>query len=81
MIAKDLPPFVFAHKPLEERPERMSVEDVGEPVGKRRIFQSDRAIQMCGATLTIGIDAWLTADTGPGPVQRAVDPEARFVFE
>src|SRR5712692_2701498 len=73
---EDLPPWVFGSESLEEAKERLSVEDVGELVGKAGVPQLYGSEDVSSFSLTIGVDAGLASDARPGSMKRSVKPEA-----
>lgn len=78
---EDLAPGIFPNQSLEKRQERGGVEDFGELERELRSAQTDRRKQVGGLARAKGIDSWLATDARPGSMQRAVEPEAGFVFE
>src|SRR5690242_3420429 len=67
---------------LEEVEERAAVEDRRELVVEARpCFDGDGAEHVTRLSLAVRVDARLLSDGRPRPVQTAVEPEARFVFE
>jgi len=78
---EDLLTSVLGNKALEEREERLAIEYISKPVGEAGSPKFNASIQMSGLALAEGIYARLRADASPGLVERAVEPEAGFVFE
>lgn len=78
---EDLATSVFRNEALQERPEGVPVEDVGEPVGEAGVVEGNCSEQMCGLAPPEGIDAGLAANSRPCSVKRAVKPKAGFVLE
>lgn len=78
---EDLARSEACHQLLKELPKRVAVEHFRETVGKRAVFERNGGEDMRGLALTESVDAWLRAYAGPRLVERAVEPEARFVFE
>ena len=78
---EDLAALVLRDQVFEKCPEGFAVEDVRESVGELRIFEADGRVQMSSLPHAIGVDSGLASDTRPRLMQRAVEPEARFVFE
>ena len=70
------------NEPFEELEERALVEDRRELILEARpALDRDRAEDVGGLAQAVRVDAWLSADRRPGPVQAAVEPEAGFVLE
>jgi hypothetical protein len=78
---EDLLTVVLCNQPFEERPERLSVEDIGKPKRKAGFVKRDGAKQMCCFSLSVRVNAWLTSNPCPRLVQRTVEPETGLVFE
>jgi hypothetical protein len=78
---EDLAASVLGCQSLQERPESLSIEDIGKPIGEARLDEANRGKQVGSLPLTICVDPWLTAEARPRSVQRAVEPEAGLVLE
>lgn len=71
-----------ADEPLEELEEGPLIEDRRELVTEAwPALDRDRAKHVRGLPQTVGLDARLSANRRPGPVQAAIEPEAGFVLE
>ena len=66
---------------LKELPERAAVENVGKAIGELGVVETNRREHVRGLALAEGVHARLTTYAGPCLVERAVEPEARFIFE
>src|SRR6266508_4292403 len=67
---------------LEELEERIAIKHGGELVVEARSrFDRDCTEDMRGLAHAKGVNVWLNSDAGPGAMQAAIEPEARFVAE
>ena len=67
------------HQLAQEREEGPAVEHIGEPVVELRVLDGERAEDVGRLPQPVGVDAGLFADARPGLMERAIEPEARFV--
>lgn len=78
---EQLSPAVAAKEKLEERPERDPVEDWRELIGEARVGEGDGTIDVGRFSQAVRIYPRLHANAAPGLMERAIEPEARLVFE
>ena len=78
---EDLAGGVAADEKLEEVQVGLGVEDRCELVCETGLVDAHGTIKVGGLAHPKGIDTRLLAYRGPGAVERAIEPEAGFVFE
>lgn len=78
---EDFPGRVLPDELLKKLVKGVPVEDFGESVGEVRVFEGYRPEDVCSLPLPEGVDPWLYTDPRPRLMERAVEPEAGFVFK
>jgi hypothetical protein len=76
-----LPGRMLSDEVLQESEERPPVEDIGELIRKPRLIETDRTEDVRGLARSERVYPWLVSDSGPGSVERSVEPEADLVAE
>lgn len=79
---EELRSCVLRDELLQINEESFPVEDVGEAVREiGLLFEGQRPVHVCGLAKPERVDARLNANARPCLVERAVEPEAGFIFE
>lgn len=78
---KEFPGRVASNQLHQELVKGVSAEHGRESVSEPCIVEANGAEDVCGLPLAEGVDAGLLPYARPRLVKRAVEPEARFVFE
>ena len=78
---EDFPGGVAADEEFEEVQVSLGVEDRCELVGETGLVDAHGTVNVGRLAQPKGIDTRLLAYPGPGAVERAIEPEAGFVFE
>ena len=78
---KDLPLWVALREELQERQERLAIEDVREGVREACVRDSYCAVDVRGLAFAARRDAGLGSSARPGPMEGGIELEACLVLE